>query len=155
MALLLEIMDPFTSTESTLFFDEIIIYVKTFVIHEPKMSVVCIKQLIRNMYLMTYPNWKIEENLFDFERVYKMEPAKVFEYLDEIRCQTPVLQKKNVDTTPVHAGSKLINFLASASTPEKHKTNTDHRNIKIFEPLVIQCLKVIDSCVHALRFEES
>lgn len=142
MCLLLEIMDPYSGAESTAFFDEILIYVKTFLIYEPKMSVVCIKQLIRNMFLMTYPNWRIAENLFDFEHIEKLDPSKVFEYLDEIRCQSPVLQKKNVDSTPVHTGSKLINFLASTSTPEKHKTNNDHRNIKLFEPLVIQCLKV-------------
>ncbi|XP_031632927.1 huntingtin [Contarinia nasturtii] len=142
MALLIEIMEPFTDTESTSFFDEILIYIKTTLIYEPKMSVVCIKHLIRNMFLMTYPNWKIDENLFDYERIQTMAPHKMFDYLDEIRCQTPVPQKTSVNTTPSHAGSKLINFLASTSTPEKQKTNSDHRNIKIFEPIVIQCLKL-------------
>lgn len=140
--MLLEIMDPFTNTSSSIFFDEILIYIKTFLIFEPKMSVICIKQLVRNMFAMTYRNWKIPENLFNFERIAKMQPMDVFEYLDEIRCQSPVLQKKNVVHTPTHAGSKLINFLASTSTPEKHKTNNNQQNIKLFEPLVIQCLKV-------------
>lgn len=142
MALLIEIMEPFPSTESSKFFDEILIYIKTFLIHEPKLSVVCIKHLIRNIFLMNYPNWKLDENLFDFERVQNMTPIKIFEYLDEIRCQTPVPQKASVDTMPIHTGSKLINFLASTSTPEKPKTSPDHRNIKLFEPIVIQCLKV-------------
>lgn len=142
MSLLLEIMEPFTSAESTLFFDEILVYIKTFLIHQPNMTVVCIKQLIRNMFAMNYPNWKISENLFNFERLQKMTPMQAFEYLDEIRCQTPVPQKLNVETTPVHTGSKLINFLASTSTPEKHKTNNEQRNIKLFEPIVIQCLKL-------------
>lgn len=147
MSLLIEIMEPFTDAESPTFFDEILNYVKTTLIYEPKMSVLCIKHLIRNMFLMTYPNWKIDENLFDFERIQTMVPFKMFDYLDEIRCQTPVPQKTSVNTTPVHAGSKLINFLASTSTPEKQKTNSDHRNIKIFEPIVIQCLKVIFSII--------
>lgn len=142
MSLLLEIMEPFTSTESTIFFDEILVYIKTFLIYEPSMSVVCIKQLIRNMFAMNYPNWKTTENLFDFERMKQMTPSQAFEYLDEVRCHTPAPQKPNVDITPVHTGSKLINFLASTSTPEKHKTTNEQRNIKLFEPLVIQCLKV-------------
>lgn len=142
MALLIEIMESFADTESSAFFDEILVYIKTFIIYEPKMSVVCIKHLIRNMFLMSYPNWKINENLFDFEQVHSMTPLKMFEYLDDIRCQTPEPQKPNIDTTPIQTGSKLINFLASTSTPEKRKTNTDRRNIKLFEPIVIQCLKV-------------
>lgn len=142
MALLVEIMDPFTSTESTLFFDEILVYAKTFLMYEPKMSVVCIKQLIRNMFGMSYPHWKINENLFDFERCENLAPANIFEYLDEIRCQCPSPEKKMADPTPVHTGSKLINFLAASSTPEKHQTNNNCRNIKLFEPIVIQCLKV-------------
>lgn len=142
MALLIEIMEPLPSSESTAFFDECLAYVKTFLSYEPALSVVCIKHLIRNMFQMNYPHWKAEENLFDFERVQIMTPIKVFEYLDEIRCQSPAPQKTNVETTPVHTGSKLINFLASTSTPEKHKTSPEHRNVKIFEPIVIQCLKV-------------
>lgn len=142
MALLIEIMEPLPSTESSTFFDEILVCIKTFLIYEPKLSVVCIKHLIRNMFLMNYPNWKIDENLFDFERVQNMAPIKMFKYLDEIRCQSPVPQKISIDTTPIHTGSKIINFLASTSTPEKHKTNPEHRNIKLFEPIVIQCLKV-------------
>lgn len=142
MALLIEIMEPLPNIESSTFFDECLVYIKTFLIYEPKLSVVCIKHLIRNMFLMNFPNWKLDENLFDFERVQRMTPFKMFEYLDEIRCQSPVPQKTSVETTPVHTGSKLINFLASTSTPEKHKTNHEHRNIKLFEPIVIQCLKV-------------
>lgn len=142
MSLLLEIMDPFTSTESAIFFDEILVYIKTFLIHEPNMTVVCIKQLIRNMFAMNYSNWKTTENLFDFERLQKMTPTQAFEYLDEIRCQTPEPPKTNVDATPTHTGSKLINFLASTSTPEKQKITNEQRNIKLFEPIVIQCLKV-------------
>lgn len=143
MALLVEIMEPFSSTESSAFFDEILVYVKTFLIYETKMSVLCIKHLIRNMFLMSYPNWKLEENLFDFERVQKMTPFDIFECLNEIRCKSPPPPKPNVETTPVHTGSKLINFLASTSTPEKHKISNDQRNIKLFEPIVIQCLKVL------------
>lgn len=142
MSLLLEIMDPFTSTESAIFFDEILVYIKTFLIHEPNMTVVCIKQLIRNMFAMNYSSWKTTENLFDFERLQKMTPTQAFEYLDEIRCQTPEPPKTNVDATPSHTGSKLINFLASTSTPEKQKITNEQRNIKLFEPIVIQCLKV-------------
>lgn len=97
---------------------------------------------MRNMFLMSYPNWKIQENLFDFEQLEKMNAIQMFAYLDEVRSKYPVPQKPSVDTTPMHTGSKLINFLASTSTPEKHKTNTEQRNIKIFEPIVIQCLKV-------------
>lgn len=142
MALLVEIMDPFTNSESTIFFDEILIYAKTFLMYEPKMSVVCIKQLIRNMFAMSYPYWKIHENLFDFERCEHLQPANIFEYLDEIRCQCPSPEKKTTETTPVYTGSKLINFLAASSTPEKHQSNNTGRNIKLFEPIVIQCLKV-------------
>lgn len=144
MTLLLEIMDPFTNTELTIFFDEILMYIKTFLIYviEPKMSVICIKHLIRNMFQMTFPNWKIDESLFDFERIHTIDPIKLFEYLDTIRCKLPSVEKKSNEPTSTHAGSKLINFLAATSTPEKHKAPTDHRNIKLFEPIVIQCLKV-------------
>lgn len=145
MALLLEIVDPFTNTEMTIFFDEILMYLKTFLIYviEPKMSVICIKHLIRNMFQMTFPNWKIDDfPIFDFEQIHTIEPIKLFDYLDTVRCQMPVLQKKTAESTSTHAGSKLINFLAATSTPEKHKANAEHRNIKLFEPIVIQCLKV-------------
>lgn len=143
MAMLIELMEPLSSTESTAFFDEILTYIKTFLIYEPKLSVVCIKHLNRSMFLMNYPNWKLDENLFDFDHVQNMTPIKVFEYLDKIRCQTaPAPRKSNVETTPIHTGSKLINFLASTSTPEKNKTDPEHRNIKLFQPIVIQCLKV-------------
>lgn len=145
MALLLEIVDPFTNTEMTIFFDEILMYLKTFLVHviEPKMSVICIKHSIRNMFQLTFPNWKVDDfSIFDFERIHLVEPIKLFDYLDTVRCQMPVLQKKPTEATSTHAGSKLINFLAATSTPEKHKANTEHRNIKLFEPIVIQCLKV-------------
>lgn len=142
MALLAEIMEPFSSIESSAFFDEILIYTKTSLIYEPTMSVLCIKHLIRNMFLMSYPNWKLKENLFDFEHMRKMKPFELFECLNEIRCKSPAPLKPNVEITPVHTGSKLINFLASTSTPEKQKPNTNQRNIKLFEPIVIQSLKV-------------
>lgn len=146
MALLLEIVDPFTNTEMTIFFDEILIYLKTFLVHviEPKMSVICIKHSIRNMFQLTFPNWKVDDYaVFDFEKIHSIEPLKLFDCLDTIRCQQPVLQKKPIESTSTHAGSKLINFLAATSTPEKHKANTEHQNIKLFEPIVIQCLKVM------------
>lgn len=145
MALLLEIVDPFTSTETTIFFDEILMYLKTFLIYviEPKMSVICLKHLIRNMFQMTFPNWKIDDfQIFDFEQIHTIDPIKLFDYLDTVRCPAPVLQKKNTESTSAHGGSKLMQLLAATSTPEKHKANTEHRNIKLFEPIVIQCLKV-------------
>lgn len=145
LALLVEVMDPFANSELPNFFDEILVYIKTFLIHEPKMSVLCIRHLIRNMFLMTYPNWKMDENLYDFNSFERMSLCKAFDYIDKNRSQSPLPQKLNVDITPVHTGSKLINFLVSTSTPEKNKATTDHRNIKRFEPLVIQCLKVRES----------
>lgn len=142
--MLLEIIEPLPTSESNAFFEEILMYIKTLLSYAPRKSVVCIRQLIKLMFSLNYRSRKLKENLFDFKKLHEFTETEIFECLENYKS-IPTADVKGSTETPStsNSGLKLINFLASPSTPEKTKKNaSDSKNIKIFEPLVIQCLKV-------------
>lgn len=137
LALLLEIVEFTSTSELTTFVNEMLIYIRAMVIHVPERSVVCIKQLIKLMFSMNYRNRKLQNNLYDLRRMH--EPTEMFEYFECFKAIVTAPAKRPTEATPSKSNT-LINFLAS--TPEKAAKSIEAGNIKIFEPLVIQCLKV-------------
>lgn len=138
LAMLLDIVEFISTTEMTTFISEMLTYIRAMVTHMPQPSIVCIKQLIKLMFSMNYRNRQLEKNLYDLRKVYELSETEIFEYFYSFQTIVTVPAKRPVETTP--SKSTLINFLAS--TPEKSTKFIEAGNIKIFEPLVIQCLKV-------------
>lgn len=140
LAVLLEIID--SSFQSIPFFDELLSYLKTFLQFASEKCVICIRQLIKYMFSMTYPSRK--EHYKGFLNCTQSSTNEVFAGLESYRMyeETPVKINRSDSITSESAGSKLMNLLGSTSTPEKRKANNSHKNIKLFEPIVIQCLKV-------------
>lgn len=142
LATLLEIVEFSSAADLSTFVNEMLTYIRAMVAHVPEKSIACIKQLIKIMFSMNYQNRKLSQNLYDFRKVHGLREAEIFEYLTTFKTivAAPPPIKRPTETTPSKPNT-LINFLASA-TPEKTNKPTDSNNIKVFEPLVIHCLKV-------------
>lgn len=142
LAILLEIVEFSSIADLTTFVNEMLAYIKAMIAYVPERSIVCIRQLIKIIFSMNYQNRKLSQNLYDFQKVYDLTEAEMFEYLTTFKTIVAISPptKASTETTPSKTNT-LINFLASA-TPEKTNKPTDSNNIKIFEPLVIHCLKV-------------
>lgn len=139
LASLLEIIGP--SYQTVAFFDELLSYLKSFLHYVPEKCVICIKQLIKYMFSTTYTNRKEQyEILFNCPQASAKE---IFDSVENFRKFNETNKNRvEVPSPSENTTSNLINLLASTSTPEKHKAKSNTKNIKLFEPIVIQCLKV-------------
>lgn len=142
LAILLEIVEFSSIADLTTFVNEMLTYIRSMIAYVPEQSILCIKQLIKIIFSMNYQNRKLSQNLYDFRKVYDLPEAEIFEYLTSFKTIVATLPptKQPTDTNQSKTNT-LINFLASA-TPEKTNKPIESNNIKIFEPLVIHCLKV-------------
>lgn len=141
MAILLEVK-PFYEYEdrSSLLIDELLGYLKVFIGFVPKKSVICLEQLLKFMFSINIASRENQFCVVDFQRLGEMETSELFNYLEKLQSP-PLLPAKALNNQST-SGSKLINFLASTSSVDKAKNSTEDKGIKIFEPLVIHCLKV-------------
>lgn len=139
VAILLEIMPFCDQNDSNAFFDEILTYIKTFIIYVPKTCVICIEQLLKFMFSMNFASRNMDNVTLDAKHSNQLNASEIFESLKVLKSPPILTAKSPSEPTSSSTGSKLIGFLAS--TPEKTKS-TEDKNIKVFEPLVIQCLKV-------------
>lgn len=143
LSILLEIHLASDQTESIKLIEEILQYLQTFLNFVPRKCVICIKQLLKFMFSMNFINRRYKYECLLNEEFRKSSNVKIiFEYLktfkhfgetDSGKISNEGEQK--VATTP----SRLMGKLASSSNESKSMGNT---NIKLFESIVIQCLKV-------------
>lgn len=146
MAILLE-FTPFNEYEdrTSVLIDEMLSYLKIFISFLPKKSVICLEQLLKFMFSINIASQKNRQfRVVDCQHLGEMETSEIFNSLEDIQSPTLLPSKAfNIPTTFNNpTGSKLINFLASTSSVDKPKNSTEDKGIKIFEPLVINCLKV-------------
>lgn len=143
MAILIEIMPlkDHSETESVLFFEEILTYIKTCINYVPKKCVICIEQLLKYMFSMNLASQNMQSAFFNFHHLREMSTSSIFEALMALKSPPALSAKSPTEPASASTGSKFISFLAAPS-PEKSKNSGDDKSIKIFEPLVIQCLKV-------------
>lgn len=141
MAILLEVT-PFYEYEdkSSLLIDELLGCLKTFISFVPKQSVICLEQLLKFMFSINIASRENQFRVVDCQHLSEMETSEIFNSLEKLQSP-PLLPAKGLNN-PSTTGSKLINFLASTSSADKVKNSTEDKGIKIFEPLVIHCLKV-------------
>lgn len=141
MAILLEVT-PFHEYEdrSSSLIDELLGYLKTFISFVPKKSVICLEQLLKFMFSINIASREDQFRIFDCQYLGKMESSQIFNSSEKLQSP-PLLPAKALNNSSTN-GSKLINFLASTSSADKAKNSTEDKGIKIFEPLVIHCLKV-------------
>lgn len=156
MAILLEVT-PFYEYEdkSSLLIDELLGCLKTFISFVPKKSVICLEQLLKFMFSINIASGENQFRVVDCQHLGEMETSEIFNSLEKLQSP-PLLPAKGLNN-PSTTGSKLINFLASTSSSDKVKNSTEDKGIKIFEPLVIHCLKVsiipfIISSFHFMAF---
>lgn len=116
LASLLEIIEFSSTSELTIFVNEMLTYIRAMVVHVPQRSVVCIKQLIKLMFSMNYRNRKLQNNLYDFRKLHELSEREIFEYFECFKTIVTAPVKRPAEATPSKSNT-LINFLAS--TPEK------------------------------------
>lgn len=138
LSVLLEIYPISDHSESIKLIEEILQYLLTFMNFTPRKCVICIKQLLKFMFAINYISIRYKyECLLKDDFGSNKNVNIVFEYLRGL---------KNIN----ESGSEASGNEASSSTrltakPTAASSDTKslaNSNIKLFEPIVIQCLKV-------------
>lgn len=123
-------------------------YLRTFLHYVPNEAVECTKRLLKFMFSMNFTacREKYEWFLRNSEDG-TLVAAEVFEHLRNFDEFAGI---KTIDTqpavsvppSPLRSGSKLLGFASSDSSSMCVDPGLDLGKIKLFEPIVIQCLKL-------------
>lgn len=149
LSVLLEVLDPLGESGATLkLIEETLVYLTTFLQHVPIETVQCTKHLLKYMFSMNFACCR--ENYGWFLRNKDSELAvadEVFEHLRnfnefigietfDVQAMTPV------PPSPLRSGQKLLSFASANSSSASDDHVIGNGKIKLFEPIVIQCLKL-------------
>lgn len=142
LSVLFEILRFTNESESLKLVQEVILYLTTFLDIMPLESVKCVKHLLKYTFSVNFVSLQDKYELFTEDRLKEMAIKDIFEHFKVIREYGGAATVVNSEGSPtVSTVIGLMSVLGTAATEDK-KPPTLQGNIKMFESIVIQSLKV-------------
>lgn len=142
-------LDPLEESGATLkLIEEMLGYLKTFLYFVPIETVECTKRLLRYMFSMNFACCRGNYGWFlRHKEGESLIAGEVFEHLRNFNEFTGIETSDAHATVPVHpsplhTGQKMLGFASSSSSSANDDHVIGNGKIKLFEPIVIQCLKL-------------
>lgn len=146
LSILLEVLNTLEDSGATLkLIEETLRYLATFLQYVPIETIECTKRLLKYTFAMNFACCR--ENYGWFLRVNRTGLPMVDEVFDHLRkfneftgietSDTPATEP--VPPSPLRSGQKLLGFASSNASDDRV---FGQGKIKLFEPIVIQCLKL-------------
>lgn len=149
LSILLEVLEPLEENGAKLkLIEEILCYLTTFLHYVSIETVECTKRLLKYTFSMNFACCR--ENYGWFLRNRENQSLivdKVFEHLRNFN-EFPGIETNDTEAvtsippSPLRSGQKLLGFASSSSSDVSDDSVIGHGKIKMFEPIVIQCLKL-------------
>lgn len=159
LSVLLEIQLSQQITDSIKLIEELLIYLATLINIVPTKSINCIRHLLKYMFKMNFMN-RCDQYEYLIKNQFLKNENEVFVYVREFNkfkngvsttaaasSQSPsittTMKTNEIPTPPSPSTSfKLVGIGISSSPSNDSKRMENGNNIKLFETIVIQCLKV-------------
>lgn len=155
LAVLLEIQLPQQITDSIKLIEELLTYLAAFINFVPTTSIECIRHLLKYMFAMNFMCRSGQYEILIKNQFLKNGGEgenKVFGFIKEFNKFKPgssamlATSMKPADSVSPSSPStplKLVGIGSPGPNTIETKRTEGSSNIKLFEPIVIQCLKVI------------
>lgn len=144
LAVIFEIKLPEEISDSIKLIEEVLIYLSTLINFVPKRCVICIKQMLKYMFYMNYvcrtkQYEYFTENLFEVN-----DTAKVLNLFVVVKRFSAYKQYMACADDGISSSSDASSINSSSGTNlfQSDKFTNLSNHIKLFEPIVIRCLKV-------------
>lgn len=142
LAVIFEIKLPEEISDSIKLIEEVLIYLSTLINFVPKRCVICIKQMLKYMFYMNFvcrtkQYEYFTENLFEVNDTAKV--LNLFVVVKRFFAYKPFTMAADADDA---SDATTINNSGGTNLFQSDKLSNLSNHIKLFEPIVIRCLKV-------------
>lgn len=156
LAVLLEIQLPHEISDSIKLIEELLMYLATLINFMPIESIACIRHLLKYLFNMNFIS-RSDQYEYLIKNQFLMNEGEgeneVFAFVRKLNrfkgdddadnsSSNKMGEMALVSSSPLSTPLKLVGIATSAPSAANAKRMEGGNNIKLFEPIVIQCLKV-------------